>query len=313
MSVELEKAVAVIPRGSYVAAVSGGVDSVVLLDMLTRQKKLELIVAHFDHGIRPDSHEDKDFVEQLARKYGLAFKSETAQLGTNASEAEARTARYRFLYRIKEENNCNKIITAHHKDDLLETVIINILRGTGRRGFSSLRSTQDIERPLLDFTKSELIEYAREHDLQWREDPTNVDIKYFRNRIRHKLIPKAEAADPGFKDKLFTYIDKVDQLNQEIEPLLSETIQKHVAQRESETSMPRAWFAELPVEVAKEILYEVIRELDPEPRMDRAKLMRLLDFVQSHETSKWTQVSGQSNLRIEKETIVIYRSETGEV
>src|SRR5438445_4950610 len=117
-----------IPKpGSYAVAVSGGVDSVVLLDILAKRDDLELAVAHFDHGIREDSVEDRHFVEGLAKNYGLPFIYEEGSLGPKSSEAEAREARYKFLRQAQKKAGAKAIITAHHQDDLLETAILNML------------------------------------------------------------------------------------------------------------------------------------------------------------------------------------------
>ena len=180
----------IIVPGKYVVAVSGGVDSVVLLDMLAQQKNLELVVAHYDHGIRDNSADDRTLTEALAHKYGFPFEYAEGNLGYGASEELARSKRYEFLYAIRDKYGAKAIITAHHQDDVLETVIINLLRGTGRKGLSSLKSTDDLVRPLLDKTKQELIAYADEHKLKWNEDETNKDQAYLRNWVRINIIPK---------------------------------------------------------------------------------------------------------------------------
>jgi len=169
----------------YVVAVSGGVDSVVLLDMLTRQPNMELIVAHFDHGIRDDSAKDAVFVADLAKKYGLPFETKREELGATSSEDLARTRRYEFLRSVAKKNNA-RLITAHHADDVIETVAINLLRGTGWRGLAAMDS--DVFRPLKNITKSEVLNYAKKHDLKWHEDSTNSSDNYLRNRIRHDTI-----------------------------------------------------------------------------------------------------------------------------
>jgi tRNA(Ile)-lysidine synthase len=203
----------------FVVAVSGGVDSVVLLDMLvngrislpsangtgalrrlqgeerflefTSKKPAEglappeFIIAHFDHGIRPDSADDAKFVGQLAEKYGLKFETKREELGAKASEELARERRYAFLRNVAKKHKA-KIMTAHHADDVVETIAINLIRGTGWRGLAVLDSP-GIERPLLDTAKSELLKYAKENKLEWREDPTNEDTKYLRNNVRKKL------------------------------------------------------------------------------------------------------------------------------
>jgi tRNA(Ile)-lysidine synthase len=177
--------VIVIPSGKYVVAVSGGVDSVVLLDHLVEHPEYELIVAHFDHGIRDDSADDEAFVKVLAERYGLLFESKREELGKQASEALARDRRYAFLYSVAKKHDA-LIVTAHHSDDAVETVAINLMRGTGWRGLAVLDS--EVIRPLIDMGKQEIIAYAKEHNLTWREDSTNESDVYLRNRLRHKMV-----------------------------------------------------------------------------------------------------------------------------
>lgn len=174
-----------LPAGRYIVAVSGGVDSVVLLDMLSFLPDLELIVAHFDHGIRDDSARDAEFVAGLAKKYGLQFETKREELGINASEKLARDRRYEFLKTVAGKYDA-KIITAHHGDDVIETIAINLLRGTGWRGLAAMDS-ESITRPLTHVPKSEIVEYAKQHNLQWHEDSTNSNDKYLRNRIRPNI------------------------------------------------------------------------------------------------------------------------------
>ncbi len=171
----------------YVVAVSGGVDSVVLLDMLAKGviPCTEFVVAHFDHGIRDESADDALFVYDLAKKYDVSFETKREDLGKDASEELARTRRYAFLRDVAKKYDA-KIMAAHHADDIVETIAINLTRGTGWRGLAVLDSV-DIERPLLDKTKSEIVEYARMNSLEWREDVTNSDTKYLRNALRKKL------------------------------------------------------------------------------------------------------------------------------
>lgn len=167
----------------YVVAVSGGVDSVVLLDMMSKVANEPLIVAHFDHGIRSDSAEDAQFVAELAEKYGHTFVTRREELGEKASEALARERRYAFLQSVAEEYRA-PIVTAHHLDDLVETVALNAQRGTGWRGVAVFGS--EITRPLIDTPKEALRRYAAANGLVWREDSTNTSDAYARNRIRKR-------------------------------------------------------------------------------------------------------------------------------
>lgn len=179
-------------KGTYIIAVSGGIDSVSLLDRLRTQPGITLIVAHFDHGIRSDSQSDEKFVAETARAYNLKYVSERQELGAQASEALARKARYDFLRRMQKKYDARGIITAHHSDDVIETMIINLIRGTGWRGLCSLRNTPGLFRPLLAVSKSEIVAYAKGRNLSWREDETNSDQHYLRNAVRHQLMPKLD-------------------------------------------------------------------------------------------------------------------------
>jgi len=174
----------------YIVAVSGGIDSMVLLDMLVQEGSHELIVAHFDHGIRVDSHKDAQFVQEAAEKYGLPFEKRREALGEKASEALARERRYAFLRSVAAKHQA-KIITAHHLDDVVETVAINITRGTGWRGLAVMDT--DIVRPLVDIEKSDLVKYANSKAIQWREDSTNSSNVYLRNVLRRRIGPALEA------------------------------------------------------------------------------------------------------------------------
>ncbi len=170
----------------YVVGVSGGVDSVVLLSMAVESYGADrLVVAHFDHGIRPNSADDMRFVRALAKQYGVLFETKREDLGAKASEEVARDRRYAFLRDVANKHEAT-IMTAHHADDAIETMAINLVRGTGWRGIAVL-DNDEVARPLLDRTKSDLIAYARRRGLSWREDETNADTKYLRNALRQKL------------------------------------------------------------------------------------------------------------------------------
>lgn len=176
----------------YIVAVSGGIDSVVLLHQLVQAGEHTVIVAHFDHGIRPESAADARFVEALAEHYGVPFVGRREELGPNASEERARTRRYVFLRQVAVEYQAT-LTTAHHADDVVETIAINIQRGTGWRGVAVLNAP-NIVRPLLEFSKEELRCYALEHRLEWVEDSSNASLAYLRNRLRRMIQLNLDAA-----------------------------------------------------------------------------------------------------------------------
>jgi tRNA(Ile)-lysidine synthetase-like protein len=175
----------------YLVAVSGGIDSVVLLDRLVASGEHELIVAHFDHGIRSDSADDAKFVEGLAAQYGLEYVSKREEMGINASEDQARRQRYGFLQAMAQKHQAS-IVTAHHADDVIETIAINITRGTGWRG-AAVMQTAGILRPLLDMAKADIHQYALKKRLEWVEDSTNASDAYLRNRLRRRVAMQLSA------------------------------------------------------------------------------------------------------------------------
>lgn len=269
--------------GKYIVAVSGGVDSIVLLDVLSKRPELELVVAHFDHGIRKDSHQDIDFVKKLASRKGLEFATDEGRLGPGASEEAARKARYEFLKKVQKKHNADAVITAHHQDDLVETAALNLFRGTGPKGLSSMKSRPGVLRPLLDKPKKDLIKYAKANNLSWRDDPTNLDQKYYRNFIRHSILPKLPSRD---KNKLLNIIQDASSRDREIDEITSDLLDTSI----DEDSISRLWLASLPHPVVKELLTHWLRK--HAISFDRDMIDRLSVRVRTLPKGKRADVSG---------------------
>lgn len=179
-----------------VVAVSGGIDSLVLLHLLRFAVGLpgdRLLAAHLDHGMRAASDRDALWVRGVARAWGVRFETERADPPPD-TEARARELRYEFLEGARRRATFRWIATAHHADDQAETVLFRILRGTGLRGLRGIpeRREPGILRPLLPFWKAEIVKYARERAVRPRVDPTNRDLRFARNVIRHRILPVAE-------------------------------------------------------------------------------------------------------------------------
>lgn len=241
----------------YIVAVSGGVDSVVLLHKLVNVNSIPsprspiYIVAHFDHGIREESQADADFVRELAASFGLEYITKRAELGQGASEEAARKARYSFLEECRIAAGAEAIITAHHQDDVLETILVNILRGTSPRGMIGFTQL-NIVRPFLDKPKSWIFEYAQKHDLTWREDATNLSDEYLRNYIRLTLRPHLNANNVT---KLLELRHNVVENYREIDDLMK----KLIVQITNNRQLSRSRFVVLPYTVQKELVACMLR------------------------------------------------------
>lgn len=249
----------------YVVAVSGGIDSVVLLDMLVNNSaEDELIVAHFDHGIRSDSAADARFVAGLAEHYSLAFVAKREELGQGTSEELARDRRYEFLRNEAEKHDAT-IVTAHHGDDVIETIAINLIRGTGWRGAAVL-DTSGIIRPLLSMSKNEIRMYAQKRSLEWVEDSTNAETHYLRNRIRRKITK-------GFSSAQKEAILAVWRRQIELKDAIDEELCRYI---KSDNEYDRYFLTFINPVVAREILRVEImarnNESPTRPQLDRALL-----------------------------------------
>lgn len=205
-----------LPEASpLVLAVSGGVDSLSLLDLVAQLRPAEgLTVAHFDHGLRPESFAEAEAVMAAAAARGVRGFSERAIMTAGREraglEATARAQRYDFLGRVARQAGAPAVVTAHHADDQAETVLMHLLRGSGVAGLRGmalaalLPGAPDLWllRPLLDISHVALESYALAAGLSPVYDASNHDITYFRNRVRHELLPALETYNPRVRDRL---------------------------------------------------------------------------------------------------------------
>jgi tRNA(Ile)-lysidine synthase len=182
-----------LPPGRALVAVSGGPDSIVLLDLLVQTSEahgLDLVVAHADHGISPDSAEVADRVRRLVECYGLPFEIVRLDLGPDAGETAARTARYAWLEEMRDRWDAGVIFTGHHADDQVETVLMRVLGGSGPAGLAGMAPVQGrLVRPLLPIPRAELARYMEERGLSAWLDPANADPRHLRAWLRTDLLP----------------------------------------------------------------------------------------------------------------------------
>lgn len=184
--------------GTAIVAVSGGADSVALLDLmhgLAAERGLSLVVAHADHGIRADSRTVAGAVAGLARQYGLPFELGELALGPGATETAAREARYAWLGAVRRAHGARYLVTAHHEDDQVETILLRVLKGSAPAGLAGMpaRGRGGLVRPLLPFTHAQLAAHAAARGLTVHDDPANRDVRHLRSWLRVELLPRLVA------------------------------------------------------------------------------------------------------------------------
>ncbi|PYQ14806.1 MAG: tRNA lysidine(34) synthetase TilS [Acidobacteria bacterium] len=198
---------------TLVAGLSGGPDSVALLDALAAlglRRGFRVVAAHLDHGLRPSAKDDAAFCRELCQRLGVPLRVGSADVAGRAArdgaglEEAARKERYAFLRRVGEEEGAAAIVVAHTRDDQAETLLLRLLRGAGRRGLAAMRERSGrLRRPLLSVARSEVMDHLRARGLPWREDPTNADPSFVRNRVRAELLPYLESRfNPAARETL---------------------------------------------------------------------------------------------------------------
>ena len=201
------------PGDCLIVGVSGGADSVALLDLLATLPNfpLTLVVAHLNHCLRGDeSDADQQFVQQLATQYQLPVElrrvdvRQLAQQQRTSLEEAGRTARYTFFDELRTRHHASAVAVAHHADDQAETFLLRLLRGAGTTGLAAMAplNQSGIIRPLLTVTRQELREHLVARQLMFREDSSNNDQSYLRNRIRHELLPLLQEYNPAIAQRL---------------------------------------------------------------------------------------------------------------
>lgn len=279
------------PQDKIVVGVSGGPDSLCLLHVLTTLRQefnLSLVVAHLNHQLRgADSQADANFVQELATRWQIPHYSESRDITALASarkqsiEETARQVRYAFLWQIANTTEANKIAVGHNADDQVETVLMHFLRGTGLGGLRGMlpetslaalrlqaedrpmaEATPNLIRPLLGVSRAEIEAYCRENNLEPRQDYTNQDTTYFRNRLRHELIPYLETYNPNIRQVLQNTASVVAADTQVLEDQLNR-VWKTVAQNETYEKIVfdlQAWL-KLPLGFKRSTLRRTIYQL----------------------------------------------------
>ena len=269
------------PELPLVVGVSGGADSLCLVHSLN-EGGFKLIVGHLDHALRESSADQAAVLSQHMADLGLPFFSQRQDVGEYAQqnklgiEEAARLCRYRFLFDLAREQGAQGVVVGHHADDQVETVLMHFLRGSGLSGLSGMQprcflSTIDPDlplfRPMLHIYRQEIQEYCQAHGLVILEDESNADPTYFRNRLRHELIPQLEEYNLGFKQGLTHTAETLSADRQLLETLADEAFARALVRTEEEALIfSRGTFLGLHLSLQRMVLRQAFVQLRPDSR-----------------------------------------------
>jgi len=221
---------------TLVAAISGGPDSMALIHMLASIKKtsdIEVVCAHVNHNTgRAGQDEEQDYVEEFCKKNNIIFEGMIIEeYGDDNFENEARTKRYNYFEQIVKKYNAKYLLTAHHADDLIETILMRIVRGSTLRGYSGFSKIVDrgfykIIRPFIELTKNELIEYNENNKIHYFIDSTNLEDIHTRNRFRKYIVPEFKKEDPNVHKKFYKFSKTLLEYNDYIDKQVKKVIDR---------------------------------------------------------------------------------------
>lgn len=250
------------------AAVSSGPDSMALLHLLWRAQVAPIGVFHLNHQLRPEAEQEAEFVDAYVRQLGLPVYvyahdiAHYAAVNRMSVETAAREVRYRLLRECMEKHGYTKIALGHHKDDQAETVLLHLIRGSGLPGLAGMKPQRDcFIRPLLPFTKAQILEYCRTFELAYHQDRTNFSPEYERNRLRLELIPLIESEyNPQFRSNLVQLAEIVSAEDQELAHQVQQLLPGLVYRKYGVPHLKRAEFGCLSLAFQRRVLQSIIAE-----------------------------------------------------
>lgn len=263
-----------------VVGVSGGADSICQA-MALKELDYTIIIAHLNHSLRGKaSDEDETFVKQFAEQLKVPYETRKVSLPKKGNlEALGREARYDFLEDISDKYQANHIAVAHHENDQIETILMNIHRGAGLRGARGMQlESENIIRPMLKIRKSEILDFLESKKQPYRHDKSNDDQRYLRNRIRHFVIPEFKEKDPFFETHLLNESERARGQLILIEQTAEEWRQKEI--KNSRFNRERFRLLKTPVKT------EVIIQLFGKKDLYRKNIHQLTQFIESGKTGK---------------------------
>jgi tRNA(Ile)-lysidine synthase len=317
----LEEVCGLKPSDKLLVGVSGGPDSICLLHLLSKSFNFQIVVAHLDHQLRPESAAEADTVRSLAEGYGLPFVIGVEDTLAYAHhhhlslEEAGRELRYQFLFQQAELRNAQAVLVGHHADDQVETVLMHLLRGAGLAGLGGMPSHGishwhpeiPLLRPLLSISKQDIIQYCTQHQLKTIEDTSNQDAAFFRNRLRHQLIPYLEGFNPQIRSLILQMADTLRADYQTLSALTEEVFTGCLIDSSSQhIALDREAFSAQKLGVRRSLIRYVVGLLRPGLRdFGFQDVNRALSFLKHPPQSGQADLAAGLRLQIETDRLII--------
>jgi len=250
---------------TIVVGISTGIDSMVLLDLLLKIKNIKIIVAHVNHNKREQSKEEQSFIESFCNDKNIICRVKELHFeSTNNFQSIARSKRYEFFYSLMDEFNASFLLTAHHANDDLETMLMRFIKGSSFKGFSGIDENSTfngyhIYRPLLKISKEEIKEYAMNNNILYYSDVSNDEDDYLRNRIRHNIIPLIEKENPNIYQTIQEYKENIVSMNNVLFSIINEFYDLYLKKESGITSFKITDLTKYNRYLQKQILFDILK------------------------------------------------------
>lgn len=305
-----------------IVGVSGGPDSLCLMGIL-RKAGYHAIVAHFNHKLRPDADADANTVEQTAARLNLASVIESGEVRLYADqeklsiEEAARTMRYRFLMEQARRFNAQAVAVGHTADDQVETVLMHFIRGAGLAGLKGMNYRTIIHtfdpqipvvRPLLDTWREETVVYCASNGFRPRHDPSNASLDFFRNRLRHLLIPTLESYNPRFREVIWRTSRSLTGDYEVLTEVLDDAWQRCVVEETVEfVAFDESALTQQPLGLQRNLVRRAMERLHPQdPDVSYATLERASNFIASEDGNRRVRTDLSGGVHLLREGALIY-------
>lgn len=283
-------------------AVSTGVDSMALLISFMELKKVipfEIIVCHVNHNRREQSKIEEEFIKSFSLEHNLKCYVKNLEFKEDSNfQARARDERYQFFYEVMDQENSEILLLAHHGDDLIETILMRILRGSSLSGYSGIKSVIEYEnkkvaRPFLNLSKEEIIDYQNEKGFKYFEDISNSHLDYTRNKVRHLIVPALKEVENNAMNKFFEFSKNITDVSNFFMEYVKKFISEKVTVCDNEICFLLGDFLELDEYIQKEVLFEILKD----EKLSLKNVLEMIKWIKSDKKNIKNEYKGLTFLK----------------